>query len=397
MVALAPTSPRAPYVQHVPCPPGGGASAAQCPGSAAQAVPLGEAAPPLYLDKRTLNGYEPQKNPETPANTGFRIGEQGPRLLKDWAFPSEWTGPREGEPAVVLKIQSFQQGGYEATVRTLDLERIGRAMEFGGKPGKREVPQERSWDSIIKAAGRAKRQLRHLVKNMAADRMVTLTRREGPNTGGWTNEDWQRWNDGGSEAWQQQYGAFWNPEDWARAWDRFRRGMVRAFGEFPYVAVLEQHKKGNYHLHVALAGFLNLNAGNRIWWAICGGRGQGSLNLPKGLKRPMASRAERSSRIAGYISKYVTKGFGQSDRFNKKRYWASRQTLEEVRRYVLRSRTVQEGLEEVRAMLGLDWSDFFTLGQGLAPKAEDMFFFPDGSGAWINFLPGKHSVAGPPF
>jgi hypothetical protein len=317
-------------------------------------------------------------------------------LLKNWAFPIEWEGQGDA-PAVVLKVQEFEQGGYEATIRHLDLKKIGSALEFGGRRGPREAPQERTRDSIVKAAGRAKRQLRHLVKNMAADRMVTLTKREGPGTTEWTAEDWARWNNGGREDWQREHGAFWSPEDWARAWDRFRRGMVKAFGEFPYVAVLEQHKKGNYHLHVALAGFLNLNVANRIWWSICGGRGQGSLNLPKGLKRRMASRSERSSKIASYISKYVTKGFGDSDRFNKKRYWASRQTLAEVRRYVLRSRTVEEGMAEVRAMLGIEWSDFFTLGDGMAVRAEDLFFFPDGSGVWINFLPGKHRTSEAPF
>jgi hypothetical protein len=247
-------------------------------------------------------------------------------------------------------------------VRLLDLEKIGRAMDGNRRFGKREAPDVADWDHVQKAAARAKRKVRLLVKNMGATNLVTLTRRE-------TVE-----------------GGYWLPDEWAKAWDRFRRNVERVIGSFPYVAVLEKHKKGNYHLHVAWVGKVNLNVTRGIWWAICGGRGQGNVDsqyikVKQGL--------ERSDRVAKYISKYTTKHFEESDRFNKKRYWASRQTLAEARRYVLDAASLDAALQQTLQQLGLRFEDFLVSRRGRL-DFEHMFMFPDGGGVWINVIPERH-------
>ena len=66
--------------------------------------------------------------------------------------PASWNGVKEGERNFVLKIQSFAKGGYEGTIRLLDLEKIGRAIEGGGTRGKREAPEEVSIEHQEKAA-----------------------------------------------------------------------------------------------------------------------------------------------------------------------------------------------------------------------------------------------------
>ena len=292
------------------------------------------------------------------------------KLIDGWAFPDEWKGS-DGELTPVLKIQPFKSGGYEATIRLIDLEKIASAMDGNRRFGKREAPETQDYGHAQKAAARAKRKVRHLVKNMGATNLVTLTRRETPETG------------------------YWTPEDWAKAWDRLRRNLERALGApFPYVGVLEAHKKGNFHLHLAWLGKVNLNLIRPLWWAICGGRGAGNVD-----SQYIKVRAglERADRVAKYISKYTSKHFEDSGRFNKKRYWASRQTMEEARRYVLRSKTVEEGLNEAFHLLGLKQENFMVNHPTKGYIADHIFFFPDGGGVWMNYIPDIHAVNEIPF
>ena len=300
-------------------------------------------------------------------HAGFRVGEHSGRLLQGWNFPSDWSGPPPDGDSFVLKIQPFAQGGYEATVRAVNLPRIGQAMEGLRPVGKREAPEELSVESIMKASARAKRRVRHLCRNMMATHLLTLTRRESDDS------------------------EFWTPEQWAEAWDRLRRLLTRVLGPFPYVAILEQHKKGNYHLHVAWVGKINVQLVRKMWLSIVGA-GAGNIDA-KQIRVPPGH--DRSGRIARYISKYVSKSFEDNPRFNKKRYWASKQSLEEARRYVLRALTLDGAMEEIKRLLGLDYGKFLVLGEGGA-KTRNLFMFPNGSGAWLSYLPGVHDPD-PPF
>lgn len=295
----------------------------------------------------------------------FRPGVCAGSLMKNWAFPPEWQGPVDGSVALVAKVQDFAAGGFEVTVRSLDLGRIARAVEFGGRRGSRVAPEEVDPESAAKSAKRARRKVRHLVKSIGADHLLTLTRRESDPE------------------------AFWSAQDWARAWDRMRRLLVRVIGEFPYVCVLESHAKGNYHLHIAWVGKINVNLMRKCWLSIVGGRGAGNVDAQYIKVR---SGLDRADRIASYVSKYVGKHFEDGARFNKKRYWASRHTLPEARRFVLRSLKVQDGLAWLLSQLGLSISDFLTTSGW-----EDVFWFPDGSGAWVNFVPGRRGLSPPPF
>lgn len=109
----------------------------------------------------------------------------------------------------------------------------------------------------------------------------------------------------------------------ARSWGRSsgrRRGIdsgaySRMIGEFPYVAILEKHRKGNYHLHVAWCGRVNVGIVRKMWLAaLGGGKGCGNIDARK-IKVPAGG--DRAARIARYISKYVSKHFEDDPRFNK--------------------------------------------------------------------------------
>jgi hypothetical protein len=208
---------------------------------------------------------------------------------------------------------------------------------------------------------------------MGASHLVTFTRRELATMG------------------------FWTPEDWAAAWDKFRRMLERYRPGFQYVAVLERHKKGNYHLHVAWVEApgqkVNLSVVRGIWWACVGGRGQGNVDVQYIKVR---AGVERADRVAKYISKYTTKHFEDDGRFNKKRYWASRQDMEAVRRYVLNTRTCSDSVKAIESIFGVSLSDYMRIGRN-GPEFDGFFPFPDGSGFWMTYIPEKHGGAPPPF
>jgi len=100
--------------------------------------------------------------------------------------------------------------------------------------------------------------------------------------------------------------------------------------------------------------------------------------------------------VAKYISKYVSKMFEEIGRFNKKRYWSSRQEMDEVRRYVLRSATTQLAIVEAFNMLGLDFGKYLVARRGQFVH-EDFFQFPDWTGFWFSFIPDKHGGGEIPF
>lgn len=311
-----------------------------------------------------------------PASPSYVVACVGGIDRKGWNVPSAGVsrGCNEFGGNFVAKIQPFDAGGYELSCRSLYLEKIGATMVGVRRMGKRERPETVDRENVLKAAQRAKRRVRHLTRNMGASHLVTFTRRETEATG------------------------FASAEQWGQDWDKLRRLIVRAKGEFPYVAVLEKHKKGNYHLHVAWVEApgqkVNLNLVRGCWWAVLGGRGQGNVDAQYIKVR---AGVERADRVAKYISKYTTKHFEEEGRFNKKRYWSSKQDMPAVRRYVLNTVTCSQALAVVQNMLGLDLGDYMRKGRDGSVQFDGFFPFPDGSGFWMTYIPDKHGGAPPPF
>jgi hypothetical protein len=306
----------------------------------------------------------------------YRPASCAGRLLQGWSAPVEGIVPNKNGLNFVSKIQPFNVGGYELSVRSLDLEKIGRAVEFGGCRGKREAPEVPDQLNLEKSAARAKRRVRYLVKNMGATHLVTFSIRESIET---------------IDSW-------YTPEDWSKAWDKLRRLIVKAKGEFPYVAVLEKHKKGNYHLHVAWVEApgqkVNINLVRSCWWAVLGGRGKGNVDA-QFIK--VRAGLERSDRVARYISKYTTKNLDVDCRFNKKKYWASRQQLPSARRTILRASDSKEALDEVLRTYGINLADYVTNCPKRGLVHQNLFFYPDGSGFWINYIPELNRPPDIPF
>lgn len=294
-----------------------------------------------------------------PVSRGFP-GE----FMRGWYCPEGWTGPAERN--YVAKVQSFAAGGYELTVKSLDLAALARMSDAPRKRGKRDRPKEVDPGVSLKSAYRAKRTLRHQVKNIGADRLFTVTKRESEGSG------------------------FWNESQWAAAWDRFRRMAKKAGIDLLYVAVLERHAKGNFHMHVAITGWINIKLARGIWWAIVG-RGQGNVDV-NFRRNGTRSRLDRSARIARYISKYISKGFegDQGERFNKKRYWASRHGMPEARRIILSGLDAGSAFREAMELFGLN-----PMKCGARDNRNDFFVFADDQGFWLSYT--EFISVDPPF
>lgn len=265
--------------------------------------------------------------------------------------PAGWVVPFEDYDAgkelhFVAKVQPFVKGGYEVTITPQDLHELANNMDRPRATGKREEG-DRKENDVVSSVQRSKKKIRHLIKSMGHDRLLTMTKKE---------------NDPDS---------YWTLEQWAVAWKKFIRLCLKAGVALEYVVVPEQHKKGNYHLHAAISGHANIKLMRGIWWSICGGRGLGNVDVA--FKRNCTDHQRRAG-LAKYVSKYVVKQLGHVE-FNKKRYWSSRHRLPPVKRYILNAQDFIGAFYDFCTMMALDIAEVFHAS----------FQFPGGNGCWFSF------------
>lgn len=283
-----------------------------------------------------------------------------------------------------LSIQPFRAGGYEATLRRVDLQKAADRAAIPRNYGKRVAQDERSQDSIDSSRKRAKAMVRKRVKDMGGDRLCTLTVRQNDELG------------------------YMSPDDWHVAFAKFIRLTRRAGLFVDYVAVMELHKKGlerlearaglgarvqdgewdlPLHIHIVTKSLMKMpvNLMRKCWIAACGRSG----NVDVVWLRAAHAKTDATDRVAGYVSKYITKGVAELERFNKKRYWAAGESLQKKGIEWMRSRDFDGAFIEALKRLGLLGSNDFDF-------CRNLFLFPDGSGCWINFRPSP-DPSPPPF
>jgi len=278
-------------------------------------------------------------------------------------------------PALVydLVVQPFEAGGFEGVVSLRqDASKMPvlpwdlRDIDEDRFPLRREEPEERDENCIEVSRRRTKKMIRWHCKNIGVDHLLTFTTRELSNTPG---------------------------ELWVK-WQRFIKAYRNATGEdLACVTLPEPHPSNpdHWHLHVATRGFFNLEVARPIWWKVCGGRGEGNVQVEYLKVREGGWKAHK---IACYISKYVTKALITSDRFNKKRYSVSKSVLAKRGRTRLKAEDIAEALKEVAERFGINVAGFLALKGCL-------FEFPDGTGFWFQIPPSEthlHQVWNdPPF
>lgn len=199
---------------------------------------------------------------------------------------------------IIGRIRYFEDGSvnfyaYPLAVRTRLEELRARWHVKRTKRGESENTEQ----SQESSSRRAKKNVRLRSQAIGADRMMTLTYR----------------------------GAMTDIERLKRDFDAFRRAMRRA-GDWHYVAVVERHKSGGFHIHVAVHGRVAYNLVRAVWRRVIGpdaeGRPGGNIDVRNPHDGVRYGKWKRHA-LAAYISKYITKNADDHE-LNKKRYWSSK-------------------------------------------------------------------------
>lgn len=147
--------------------------------------------------------------------------------------------------------------------------------------------EERQRLNRERSARRARTKVRRLIKHKNLDTMLTLTYRENMCDRG----------------------------RMARDFDVFIKRIRRVLPGFEYVCVFERQKRGAWHAHIAVQRVLShyLHKGvlvrsydllRAIWRAVVG---EGNIDVSKALRK----RTRCVGKLAGYLSKYIAKGFDE--------------------------------------------------------------------------------------
>lgn len=190
-----------------------------------------------------------------------------------------------------VTVHDFGDKNIEVSVMPYETWAEFDEEDIRPKSKRGEGDRERSAES---AAKRAKRRVRHKCKMLKARYMLTLTTKK----------------------------IITDSTEFQKLFQEFVR-RIRKVADFQYVATLEFQQREALHMHIAVANRQDYKLLWAIWFSIVG-RDQGRVHGTKGNQKTSVNR------IAGYISKYITKSFAEGE-LNKRRYWASKGIGEPVK------------------------------------------------------------------
>jgi len=179
-------------------------------------------------------------------------------------------------------------GGVVETVVVRQLEKMPKPKK--GRERKSVTRDEMEPEHLKRSVIRAKKEMRHKLLMMQADRMLTLTYRD-------------------------------NVTDLNLAYThlaKFEKYCRNYFKNFPFVAVPEYQKRGAVHFHIALNKFYHVGILRAFWHKAIGSK-NGNIDITSPRKGGQWNRIK----IAKYMSKYMTKDIQQQE-IGRKRYTSSR-------------------------------------------------------------------------
>lgn len=201
----------------------------------------------------------------------------------------------KGNTRILLKTECYPSGAIRAVVREVDTS-ASPVMEAGARSRLRS--EDRSeWERVDSSIQRTRKTIRQRCMAFKCDRMLTLTYRE---------------NMADRDRCYRDLAAF------------IRK--VQAVNLLPkYVAVPELQKRGAYHVHLAIRGYMPVVTLRRIWRQVISGEpgpwakgsAPGNIDLQwrhRNMPNPW--------RIASYLSKYIGKAVAQSQP-GERTFWAS--------------------------------------------------------------------------
>jgi hypothetical protein len=192
----------------------------------------------------------------------------------------------KGNTRILLKTECYPSGAIRAVLKEIDTS-ASPVIEAGARSRLRS--EDRSeWERVDSSIQRTRKTIRQRCMAFKCDRLLTLTYRE---------------NMTDRERCQLDTATF------------IRK--AQSAGLLPkYVAVPELQKRGAYHVHLAIRGYMPVVTLRRIWRSVVG-QDNGNVDISyqrRGSLNPW--------RIASYLSKYIGKAVAQSQP-GERTFWAS--------------------------------------------------------------------------
>jgi len=286
-----------------------------------------------------------------------------------------------------MDVREFKGGGVEVVVKTIrpmhdgairsvadPLSYVNACVAMGESSNTSTVsryvdPEASEPDDFQKtenhqrAVRRAKQNIRWCVRELEADRLLTLTYRE-------CMTDRQR--------------LIRDVKEFVRL---VRKGWGGQSGSpnWRYVAVTELQERGAYHVHFAVAGWQRISFLRSCWGKALGGSGyeKGSETLgnvdvtsPRKARWGTQVREWKSSKLAAYITKYLAKTFAE-ETTEKRRYWHSKDLRAPIKeRFLLGATSMVSAITEAMNVL------FFNYG--LAIDFSRSWCSPSGDSIWLS-------------
>lgn len=192
-------------------------------------------------------------------------------------------------------------GHYEARIEPIvTWELVGELSDIAYQHYQEQLQlteDERRIANLERAANRAKTRVRHLCKVAGADTLLTLTYQANMTDRAMLSQHLKE----------------------------FVRRMKRLIPGFFYVAAFEQQQRGAWHVHMAThrlpptldaakgVKVKSFNVIRAVWRSVTGELGG---NIDVQAKKRNSSRAP--SKIAAYLSKYMTKAFAEGDKWQNR-------------------------------------------------------------------------------
>ena len=229
------------------------------------------------------------------------------------------------EPKYRLKTRHFLDGTVDFIMSSLKPKKLresthGTQIIYPKNLTDEELESKRL-ENIERSARRAKQCVHHLVRQIAADHMLTLTTRENITDRDKFYEIFSRF----IRLVREKYLIKTNdgllhlaPKPTKTTWH--------------YVACHELQERGAYHMHVACVGRQDLQFLRSCWYQALGGspndkasNALGQIDLQQSKKRWSGlSEVHKTFKLVGYLTKYISKSFADTTVLGTKRYSSSR-------------------------------------------------------------------------
>lgn len=288
---------------------------------------------------------------ESHSDDSFDIGVPGPglggrRVLSDGTWTTALMPSGKDYQG---KIWRFPDGTMEISVTRVEaMQRMAQSRYWLlGQPIRtRPVLEEemtleeleaealaKKQENLNRAARRAAQKVRHLIKMIGADHMLTLSYRA-------NMED---------------------VEQLKKDWKAFVRLMHARYPKWKFVAIRERQERGALHLHVAVSGKQDIKYIRRCWYmalgsspSVTGEDTPGQIDVRAPWKRwgGTGGYVWAPDKLAAYLTKYLSKTFAEEAEMNAKRYWHSKDVkAPEPVKVWLGATSVFEAIEETHNML----------------------------------------------